>query len=144
MATALETLIDHIDQMPADERVALQKQLDEAGVLDQFSVWRPQPGPQTEGYFSKADLTLYGGAAGGGKTDLIAGLALFAHHKAAIFRQSLKSLKGLSERMNALMRQAGMGKISGNPPRWTGPDERLIEFGHGATGGGRGLAGARP
>ncbi len=130
MATALETLIDHIDRMPADERVALQKQLDEAGVLDQFSVWRPQAGPQTEGYFSKADLTLYGGAAGGGKTDLIAGLALFAHHKAAIFRQSLKSLKGLSERMNALMRQAGMGKISGNPPRWTGPDERLIEFGH--------------
>ena len=130
MATALETLIDHIDRMPADERVALQKQLDEAGVLDQFSVWRPQAGPQTEGYFSKADLTLYGGAAGGGKTDLIAGLALFAHHKAAIFRQSLKSLKGLSERMNTLMRQAGMGKISGNPPRWTGPDERLIEFGH--------------
>lgn len=130
MTTTLQTLIDHIETMDAPERVALQKQLDEAGVLDQFDVWQPQPGPQTEGYFSEADLTLYGGAAGGGKTDLIAGLALFAHHKAAIYRQSLKSLKGLIERMNTLMRSAGLGKIAGNPPRWTGPDERMIEFGH--------------
>ncbi|MCV0428032.1 MAG: hypothetical protein K5905_21460 [Roseibium sp.] len=130
MTTALDTLIDHIEKMAPAERVGLQKQLDEAGVLDQFNVWQPQSGPQTEGYFSQADLTLYGGAAGGGKTDLIAGLALFAHHKTAIFRQSLKSLKGLIERMNTLMRQAGMGKISSNPPKWVGPNERMIEFGH--------------
>lgn len=130
MTAALDTLIGRIDNLAAPDRVALQKQLDEAGVLDQFSVWHPQTGPQTEGYFSEADLTLYGGAAGGGKTDLIAGLALFAHHKVAIFRQSLKSLKGLIERMNSLMRLAGLGKISGNPPKWVGPDERMIEFGH--------------
>ena len=86
MTTILQTLIDRIDTMDSAERVALQRQLDEAGVLDQFDVWRPQPGPQTQGYFCEADLTLYGGAAGGGKTDLIAGLALFGHHKAAIFR----------------------------------------------------------
>lgn len=29
--------------------------------------WLPNPGPQTEAYLSKADLMLYGGAAGGGK-----------------------------------------------------------------------------
>ncbi len=130
MSAALETLIERIDALKPPERVALQKQLDEAGVLEQFNVWQPQSGPQTDGYFSAADLTLYGGAAGGGKTDLIAGLALFAHHKAAIFRHSLKSLKGMIERMNTLMGRAGMGKISGNPPRWTGPEERMIEFGH--------------
>ncbi|MBO6858472.1 hypothetical protein [Roseibium sp.] len=130
MATHLEKLIERIDAMPASKRVELQKRLDSAGVLDQFAHWRPQKGPQTDGYFSKADLTLYGGAAGGGKTDLIAGLSLFAHHKVAIFRDSLKSLKGLIERMNGIMRQAGMGKISGNPPRWIGPDERMIEFAH--------------
>ncbi|WP_422037587.1 hypothetical protein [Roseibium sp.] len=113
MTTALRTLIDRIEDMAAPERVTLQKYLDEADVLRQFEVWQPQAGPQTEGYFSEADLTLYGGAAGGGKTDLIAGLALFAHHKAAIFRQSLKSLKGLIERMNTLMGAAGLGKISG-------------------------------
>lgn len=135
MTTALETLIDQINGMKPKERVALQKQLDEAGVLDQFEHWRPQAGPQTDGYFSQADLMLYGGAAGGGKTDLIAGLALFAHHKVAIFRQSLKSLKGLIERMNTIMRQSGLGKITGNPPRWVGPDERLIEFSHLGTPG---------
>ncbi|WP_150524018.1 terminase [Roseibium sediminis] len=130
MATALEALIDKINSMDAASRVALQKQLDEAGVLDQFEHWAPQPGPQTDGYFCEADLTYYGGAAGGGKTDLIAGLSLFAHHKVAIFRDSLKSCKGLIERMNAIMRSAGMGKIAGNPPRWVAPDERMIEFGH--------------
>ena len=29
--------------------------------------WLPSPGPQTDAYFSKADLLLYGGQAGGGK-----------------------------------------------------------------------------
>lgn len=29
--------------------------------------WLPQPGPQSDAYFSEADETLYGGAAGGGK-----------------------------------------------------------------------------
>lgn len=130
MATTLEALISKIDAMAPGDRLALQTGLDEAGVLDQFVHWQPQEGPQTEGYFSLADLTLYGGAAGGGKTDLIAGLALFAHHKAAIFRRNLTSLKGLILRMNAIMREAGLGRITGAPPRWIGPDDRIIEFGH--------------
>ncbi len=130
MATVLEQIAARIDAMSPDARLKLQQELDGAGVLDQFNYWRPQDGPQTEGYFSLADLTYYGGAAGGGKTDLIAGLSLFAHHKVAIFRDSLKSCKGLIERMNAIMRTSGMGKIVGNPPRWVAGDERMIEFGH--------------
>ena len=129
MTTALETLMSRIEKMGPSEKANLQRQLDEVGVLDQFEVWKPQAGPQCEAYFSKADLTLYGGAAGGGKSDLIAGLSLFAHHKIAIFRDTLGSLKGLVERMNAIMRQAGMGRIAGTPPKWVGPDERIIEFG---------------
>ncbi|MFN3247699.1 hypothetical protein [Roseibium album] len=128
--TALQTLVDRIEGMKPADRVALQKQLDEAGVLDQFETWKPQEGPQTDGYFCKADLMLYGGAAGGGKTDLIAGLSLFAHHRVAIFRDTLKSMKGLRDRMNSIMRDAGMGRITGNPPQWVGPDDRSIEFGH--------------
>jgi hypothetical protein len=37
--------------------------------------WAPEPTnqPQFDAYHSKADLLLYGGAAGGGKTDLLIG-----------------------------------------------------------------------
>ena len=31
--------------------------------------WLPLPGPQTQAYFSQADILLYGGAAGGSKSD---------------------------------------------------------------------------
>lgn len=37
--------------------------------------WRPLPGPQTMAYSSPADELFYGGAAGGGKTDLLLGVA---------------------------------------------------------------------
>src|SRR5262245_34283594 len=37
--------------------------------------WQPEPGPQQTAYDSAADIVLYGGAAGGGKTDLLLGLA---------------------------------------------------------------------
>ena len=33
--------------------------------------WMPSPGPQTEAYYSEADVLLYGGEAGGGKSDLL-------------------------------------------------------------------------
>ena len=39
-------------------------------------IWAPLPGPQSDAYDSPADVLLYGGAAGGGKTDLLLGLAL--------------------------------------------------------------------
>ena len=45
--------------------------------------WLPDPcnAPQVQAYTSPADLLLYGGAAGGGKSDLLLGLALTAHER---------------------------------------------------------------
>ena len=43
--------------------------------------WVPNPGPQTDAYFSPADELFYGGQSGGGKTDLGLGLALTAHRR---------------------------------------------------------------
>ena len=48
-------------------------------------LWRPDAsnGPQCEAYRSAADRLLYGGAAGGGTTDLLIGLALMEHARSA-------------------------------------------------------------
>lgn len=47
----------------------------------------PTPGPQQEAMDSDADITGYGGAAGGGKSMLITGLATHAHKRSLIIRQ---------------------------------------------------------
>ena len=56
-------------------------------------VWRPmideanekRHTPQRTAYDSMADILLYGGSAGGGKTDLGIGLALTQHSRSIIF-----------------------------------------------------------
>ena len=53
-------------------------------------VWVPNPGPQTDAYFSDADELFYGGQAGGGKTDLELGLALTAHRRSLVLRRTNK------------------------------------------------------
>ena len=85
--------------MDAKARGALQEQLQtvlQAG-------WLPQPGPQTEAFYCEADETLYGGAAGGGKTDLIVGLATTAHRRTLIFRAESGDLDGIWDRLTAVL-----------------------------------------
>lgn len=65
--------------------------------------WLPTPGPQTQAYLSKATWLLYGGAAGGGKTDLLVGTALTQHRKAVIFRQQYGDLVDMEERALSLI-----------------------------------------
>jgi hypothetical protein len=67
------------------------------------ALWLPNPGPQTEAYHSEADLLLYGGAAGGGKTDLLIGLALTRHRRSVIFRRAFGDLRGVEERLVELL-----------------------------------------
>jgi hypothetical protein len=69
--------------------------------------WTPQPGPQTEAYHSLADEIFYGGAAGGGKTDLLMGTALTQHYQSIIFRREFAQLKGIRERAEELYRPWG-------------------------------------
>jgi hypothetical protein len=50
-------------------------------------IFFPTPGPQLAAATSEADIIGYGGAAGGGKSYLISGLALTEHKRSVIFRQ---------------------------------------------------------
>lgn len=54
-------------------------------------------------YNSKADIIGYGGAAGGGKTDLIAGLALTKHKRALITRREKAQTEGVIQRLGEII-----------------------------------------
>lgn len=61
--------------------------------------WVPNPGPQGEAYYCLADELYYGGEAGGGKSDLILGLAINCHQRASIFREFKDDARELGRRL---------------------------------------------
>jgi hypothetical protein len=91
--------------------------------------WNPQPGPQTEAYNTLADETLYGGAAGGGKSDLLLGLATTQHMRSVIFRRQAKDLEKLWQRLSAIA-SGRIVKSNANIKQATLADGRFIEFSH--------------
>jgi len=98
-------------------------------------VWKPQPGPQTHAYNSDADVIGYGGAAGGGKSDLLMGFAGTKHRRSIIFRRVFPSLRGLIERSREIFNPAGdtRARDSYNEQlhvwRLHHEVERMLEFG---------------
>ena len=90
--------------------------------------WLPTPGPQLEAFLSEADLLLYGGAAGGGKTDLLCGLALTEHKRSVIFRRQANDLDGFWERLVQICPTPA--HKDSNKKKLTTTDRRMIECGH--------------
>lgn len=81
---------------PVEDRIA---EATEQRVQDDRPVWTPIPNsPQELAYHSEADELFYGGAAGGGKTDLLVGLAGTAHYRSVIFRRIFPSARSIIER----------------------------------------------
>lgn len=89
-------------------------------------VWRPLPGPQTVAYNSKADVIGFGGAAGGGKTDLACGMALTQHTRTAMFRRVGTELVGIIDRLVDLF--GGRDGYNGQEKIWR-RDGLQIELG---------------
>lgn len=93
-------------------------------------IWRAQVGRQSEAADSLAFITGYGGSAGGGKTDLLAGVALTEHQRSVIFRKEKVQTEGFIQRLTEIL-----GTTDGYNSQksvWkctTGGTQRLIEFG---------------
>lgn len=94
--------------------------------MDNQKIWEPSQGPQTEAYLTSADITFYGGAAGGGKTDLAIGLALTTHTESIIFRREAVQLHGIIRRMTDIL--GGREGYNSQKNIWQLP-ERMIQFG---------------
>jgi hypothetical protein len=78
--------------------------------------WFPLPGPQTMAYNSKADIVGYGGAAGGGKTDLACGSIITRHQKAMVLRRVGTELTGILDRFTDLLK--GRDGYNGQDKIW--------------------------
>lgn len=90
--------------------------------------WRPDPRnePQCAAYYSQADLLLFGGAAGAGKTSLVVGLACTQQTRSVIFRAKAVDMRGVEEELFNVIGRDG----------WNGQDKllrrgnKVIELGH--------------
>lgn len=123
MSDALSDLERLISGMGEEEKAELDKLI----AVELAKPWLPTPGPQAEAYYSKADLLLYGGAAGGGKTDLILGLSLTAHNRSVIFRRAYGDLKGIEQRLLEIL--PDRRGYAGSPHPILQRDGLLIEMG---------------
>src|SRR6185437_15237082 len=83
--------------------------------------WVPNPGPQTDAYYCEADELLFGGEAGGGKTDFLIGLAINEHKRARILRRVDRDVPELGDRLVQLLGSStgynGQSKIWKRPGR---------------------------
>lgn len=124
----LTEVLEHYAGLP-DNLKAEAKEI----ALDQTREMKfvPSPGPQTDAWFSKADLLLYGGEAGGGKTGLICGLAIEEHHQSLLLRRNGVDLNGAGGVIEELLKIYGTrdGYSGSAPPTLRMPGGKLITFG---------------
>lgn len=98
-----------------------------AALLQGAPLWLPLPGPQAMAYTSVADVIGYGGAAGGGKTDLACGKALTQHKRIMILRREATQLTGIIDRLKEIV--GNSDGYNGAEKIWRMADGRQIEFG---------------
>jgi hypothetical protein len=117
------------DQLNESEKRLILAELD--AIEEELTQWTAIPGPQTLALETTANVILYGGAAGGGKSFLALGKALLQHKRVLILRREFPQLSGLIETSKEIY--ARYGKYTATPqPTWRlkykGKD-KLIEFG---------------
>jgi hypothetical protein len=90
--------------------------------------WQPYAdSPQARAYESTAHVIGYGGAAGGGKTDLMLGKALTKHRRAVIFRREAAQLTDIVDRSREIIEDAG--NLNETKLIWRGlPGKRVLLF----------------
>lgn len=123
MSLSLDDVLERLNALPEAERKEIE---DLAEKQVGYMKWVPNPGPQTEAYICEADQLLYGGEAGGGKTDLLLGLASQEHLRSLLLRRINKDVSWLVDRLSQILETRD--GFNGQEDRWTLPDGRVIDF----------------
>jgi hypothetical protein len=119
----LDEVAERIAGMDPEARSALAAQVAPLKAKMRFV---PLPGPQTEAYLSEADILLYGGQAGGGKSYLLMGLASQEHQSAIVFRRESSQTDGLEKAGKAII--ADTARFNGTDKEWNWPDGRSLKL----------------
>lgn len=119
MATGglLDELLARVQDKPPAQRRQIVEAVHKA---TQHMAWVPNPGPQTEAYLSEADILLYGGQAGGGKSNLMLGWGINEADSGIIFRRELTQTDGLEADGKKIV---GSDCWNGSDHEWTLPGE---------------------
>lgn len=121
----LNEILEHLTNLNETEK---EKVISDALSVSQGMRWIPSPGPQTEAYFCKADILLYGGEPGGGKTSLLLGLAFNCHRRSLIMRRQYTDLGAIVE--EAIKFNGSRKGYNGSPPPSLRiSKDKFIEFG---------------
>ena len=121
---ALEDLIAKVSGLPEEGQ---RKLYDEAFEQTDNLKFIPSPGPQSDAYFSKADILLFGGEPGGGKSLLCAGLAINSHQRSLIMRRQYGDLDRIVE--DVLRIHGSRDGFNGSPPpKLKASDKQIIDF----------------
>lgn len=125
MSLSLDEIAERLINLPPAQRQEIAK-LSIENTRD-LPHWAPNFGPQRDAFYCLADELLYGGEAGGGKTDLLLGTAIQSHIKSLVLRRLNHEVTGLIERMEKILGHTRGLKRSA-PAHWR-LAHRLIMFG---------------
>lgn len=120
----LDDILNRIDKMPPKLKSEFVLHVHEA---TKHMKWVPNEGPQSDAYFSKADVLLYGGEPGGGKSQLVLGLAFNEHRRSVIMRRQYGDLDRIVE--DALQIHGSREGFNGSPPpKLKISESQIIDF----------------
>lgn len=119
----LDEITERLGVMTPEDKSALVQQM--APVVEKMR-FVPLPGAQTEAYLSEADILLYGGSAGCGKSFLSMGLASQEHQHAIVFRRDSTQTDGLERSGKDIIGDSA--RYNGTSKEWTWPDGRSLKL----------------
>ena len=121
----IDDLMIKYQGLPPDKRQELDQFVEDRS---KGRMWFPTVGPQLDAVQCKADVLLYGGSGGSGKTDLILGCAFEYHQRTLIIRKHYVDLTGITDRAKEI-NGTDKGYNGSIPPRLRTVNSRLIDFG---------------